>query len=202
MTLAEFYAAVRFETAHDDDQQISDEDHLLPAANTEYRKLRRKLTARFPELFFATSDTTTLSGSSQNIAKPGNFERLERLERLDGSNWVPVPRAQAWDPERTPYLSFREHGANLVVGPVSVAPGQYRLVFITAPGCFPAADIPAGFMDVIIQKVCAKVQIRTGGDPAPHLREAEKTEKEMFRALANRMGPAPTPGFQSVYGDD
>lgn len=198
MTLNELYAAVRAETAHDSDVAIDNEIHLNPWLRLEYLKLRRKLTARFPSLFLTTSDVVTLSGTTQAVPKPANFERLERLEKLSGTEWLPVMGSPSFMPEQACHLGFREEGASLVVGPQAEAPGQYRMVYVTGPGCFPAADIPYGFEDVIIQNVIAKVQNRTGGDPAPHLKQAQDTWKEMARALAGRMGPAPQPGFVEV----
>ncbi len=201
MVLADLYALIRSETGRDTSGSIDNTTHLNPWLEIEYHKVRRMLVAAFPELFLVTSPTTILT-STQLVPKLANFGGLERVERLEGSTWVSVPQGEQFQPELTPYLSWREEGAFYVIQPAASAPGSYRLVYKSSPPCFPASDIPAGFIDVVVQRVIAKVQRRTGGDDAPHLKEADATWKSMVRALkAARRGSSPEPGFVSVYGD-
>jgi hypothetical protein len=202
MNLADLRLAVRSETGSEEDDQLPD-DQMAIRFWISYGQLRRKLTARFPELFIVTDDTQTLTGASDSLTKPTGFGGLERIEKLCGTKWITVPHAPAMDPHVACYLGFREEGAEFKLsGPNDSVPGDYRIVYKTAPAtCFPAGDVPRGFEDIIIQEVTAWAQRRLGGDPQPHLDLAAKIYKEQARALViARHAAAPLPGFTPGYG--
>lgn len=204
MDIDDIYALIRSETDNDDDEQVTD-TQLGVWLTVEYKKVRRKLSARFPSLFTKTSDPIVVT--AQTLTKPTDFEKLGtygRIERQEGTSWVTIPHASPVNPEGDGYIGHMEQGAAFHLTPASSAPGTYRFVYISSPSsCFPAADIPMGFEDVIIQKVIAKVQRRIGGDPEPHLEEAKETFDETAAALkaGPRLGNAPEPGFVAVNDD-
>lgn len=200
MNLADLRAAVRAETDNDEDTQITDAQ-LNTWFWVEYGKVRRRLSARFPELFTVTSDDIVVLSGQSRITKPLNLERLIRIERCYEDRWEAVPHANKVNPHLDTYLGYREHDDYFWLTPADSAPGTYRLIFVTEPEtCFPAGDIPRGFEDVIIQKVVAKAQIRIGGDPSPHITEADTTFRQLAKALTPRKSNAPEPGFVQGFG--
>lgn len=202
MTLTELKNDIRNRTAHDGDQQVVDVDHLEPWIHLEYRKLYRKLVRRFPERYIVTSSSTTLSGSTQTIARPAAVGRLLRVERSDLGTWIGVPRSSSFLPELDQYLGFREEGANYVISPLVEAPGTYRLVYVPKPSAaYVEADIPDGFEEVIIERVVAHVVSRTSEDDAQVHRDlAQECWDEACAALAPTT-EGPEPGFVSLQGD-
>lgn len=200
MDIADIYNSIRAESANDEDDQVSDAQ-LNTWLTIEYRKLHKRLSARFPSLYTGTSATTTLVTDQQTITKPSNLAKIVHVERLEGSTWFALPKASKVAPELDAYIGWYEQGSTIVITPAASAPGSYRIKFVIAPASqFPASDIPTGFEDIIFQKVIAKLQNRIGGDPSPHLDEADRTWKEQVRAQQNRLGGDPEPGFVSGFG--
>jgi hypothetical protein len=200
LILSDLIALVRSETGNTDDTQYSD-DEVGTWMWIEYGKVRRTLSAKFPELFETTSSNVVVTTASPLINKPSDFEKLVRIEQLIGSDWQTVPHANKVNPHLDSYVGYREQGATLQLTPGASAAGTYRVVYVRNPSeTFPADDIPRGAEDAIIQKVIAKAQIRVGGDPAPHYEEAKNTLKDFIKDYrAGRRSNAPEPGFVSGY---
>jgi hypothetical protein len=200
LLIADIRSLIRAETGNDEDTQYTD-DQLDVWLTIEYRKLHKRLSSRFPELYTAVSATTVLT-STNVITKPANLAKIVHVERLEGDRWVALPKATQVTPALDCYLGWYEEGASIVITPDSTAAaGSYRLKFIVSPSSsFPAQDIPNGFDDIIYQNVIAKAKIRIGDDPTPHLQLAERTWNEQVKAQHPRGGNDPEPGFVSGYG--
>lgn len=199
-TVDDYYDIVRAETANDEDTQFTDAQLDL-WGTVEYKKLHKRLSNRFPELFTATSDEVVLTTGQQEISKPNNLAKLLHVEREESGVWTALPKATKVTPERDPYLGWREEGALVVITPAGSAPGTYRLKFVITPSSsWPAGDIPSGFEDIIFQKVIAKCKIRMESDPTPHWQEADRTWNEQVKAQRSRQGTDPEPGFVTGYG--
>jgi hypothetical protein len=200
LTISDIRALIRSETANDEDDQYGD-DQLDVWLTIEYRKLHKRLSARFPELYTSTSATTVLT-STNTITKPVNLAKILHVERLEGDRWIALPKATKVTPALDCYLGWHEEGATIIIAPdATAAAGSYRIKFLVSPSdSFPATDIPLGFEDIIFQNVIAKCKIRIGDDPSPHLALAAQTWSEQVKAQHPRQGNDPEPGFVTGYG--
>jgi len=97
---------------------------------------------------------------------------------------------------------MREEGASIMLGPVQLAPGTYRVVYVADPaaisGDVTAYAVPEGFEDVITERVAARVRERDEDDPSLHLRRADATWTELLRPLRKRYGRHGVPGIRQV----
>ena len=204
MSLATMRAQVRRRTSHDADLQVEDAADIDVAIDGEYKRLRRLLINTAPRLYLITEGSFTLSGSSDTHALPSDFERVWRFERQEAGRWFPVPVATEPDASQPVFSgrrSFRVEAANLIVSPVALAPGTYRLTY--HPGIvagYTTVTVPDGLEEIIINRAAALLMPREMGDVAEFTRIADRVWAEQRPALRRAYGAHPVSGLRVVRG--
>lgn len=200
MSLANVRTAVRTDTAHDNDTQVTDAQ-IDVFIDLEYRRVRRDLTWVTPTLYLTTETSFALTSSAFTHAIPSDFDRIYRVERQDGTRWFPIDVASEPDATVPMTLSFREEGTNLIFSPAELVAGTYRLTYHVKPVAgYSTIDVPDGLEDVVIHRTAAQVRIRFNEDPSPHERKAEAAWTEALKNLRRRYGAHPQPGIRRVRG--
>jgi len=188
MTTAEALIAVRSSTAHDADTQVTDAQ-LTVKLDQEYKRFRRFLVNLLPSLYVKTmTPAPTIAAGGVSFAKPTDFERIHRLEKLSsGTTYYPLNAGNKLGING--YCTyFEEQGANIVIGPDSDAPGTYRLMYVPTVGTYTGLDLPEGLEDVVIERCAAWVRQRHDENPDYHLGIAREIIKEQAPYLVRRYG--------------
>lgn len=219
MTVAQCRTAVRTVTAQDltASPQITSgaaatidlATQLDTIIDQEYRRLRRELVAVIPTLYIAVESPFTLTAGQDTHGTLTDYERVVRFERLVGARWFDVPVASepgVSQPRQASFLgvSYRESGATtpvIIVSPVELAPGTYRLTYHQKPvASYSTLDVPEGVEDVIVHRAAAQVRMRFDEDPSPHVALASTIWDQQRRDLRRRYGGHPMPGLRVVRG--
>jgi len=200
MTLEELRIAIRAETDHDGDTQVTDAQ-LNERINTDYQNLRRKLLQVAPSLYATEDEEQTLASGESTLAMPLGFERLVRLEKKVNGFWLPVEVSD----ELTPHygaLNVREEDGVLKLAPAASAAGTWRIVYVPKPDGLvddeDEAEIPEGLEDILVQLGAAFVRRRLEEDPMPHLMMAKEVWNEQRSALRRRYGRHAVPAMRHV----
>ncbi len=205
MTRAECRTAIRALTYHDSDTQITDAQ-LNTSIDLKHKQLRRRLSVVAPSLYTATHTQETITGTDDTLTLPTYFDRLVRLERLYGSQWLPVPVSDHLN-AHIGSLAMREEGTDIKVDPVGLAPGTYRIVYIVKPVTISTdADaatgtllVPDGMEEIVVLEVAGDlVRPRSNEEGAAHLAAAERIWRQSIPALRQRYGQHPVPGLRVV----
>jgi hypothetical protein len=186
MTPALAVTAIRSQTAHDADQQVTDVQ-LTAEIDREYRRTRRWLSNFLPGLYRKVA-LFTLAFPQKTITKPDDFERLTLLEQQFSQGY--------WDPlTMRPALHASE-------GIARDCTGSYRLTYVTRPvDGYTVLDVPEGAEDIIIANVSGWLRQRHNEDPTYHLQRAQALKDEIRVGLAFRNGAHPQSIMQSQYGN-
>lgn len=202
MTLDEIRTAIRAETDHDADTQVTDAQ-LAAHIDTDYQNLRRKLVQVAPSLYSTEDESQVLVTGESELDMPLDFERLVRLEKQVGEAWMPVEISD----ELTPHygtLNVREEDGVLRLAPVSQAAGTWRIIYVAKPDGLTDDDqdviLPEGLEDILIQQGAAFVRRRHDEDPSLHMQLADTVWREQKSALRRRYGKHAVPGVRRVRG--
>lgn len=202
LLLSELHDAIRAETDHDSDTQVTNAQ-LTERANIDYQNLRRKLIGVAPQIYAVEDDSQTLVTGDSALDMPADFERLVRLEKQVGSSdmWIPVEVSTELDPHYG-CLAVREEDGVLKLAPTSLTAGTWRIVYVPKPDGLVDDDqdiiLPDGLEDILIQQGAAFVRRRMDEDPSPHLQQADMVWKEQRSALRRRYGRHAQPGLRLV----
>jgi hypothetical protein len=170
MLIREATAKVRSKTLHDDDEQFSNDQLRDDCLIDEYRRLRVWLCTYVPALCEAVASGIVVSGGAGVIPKASlpNFERLTRVERLEGSAYVPIHVEAGLLADVPRFLSVREQPAQLLISPAQNADGTYQVVYSSgAPADInddDEIDLPHILCQVLVERGCAWVCARHSGD--------------------------------------
>ena len=200
MTLGEARTAIRAETSHDSDTQVTDAQ-LDERINTDHSNVRRKIAMVAPQIYTETDHEQTLAAGEDTLEMPLDYERLIRVERQYGTEWYDIEASDELGPHRMP-LNVREEANGLKVAPLSQAAGVYRIIYVMEPEGLvddgDELDVPSGFEDIIVQLGCAFVRRRHEESQSAHLEIADRVWKEQKPLLRKRYGRHAVPGMRQV----
>lgn len=192
MLISDAAVKVRSATLHDDDTQFSD-TQLYDVLGDEYRRHRLWLCNYVPALC-----ETVVSGisvtSSGVILKSAltNFEKLRRVERLEGTQYFPIYVAQDLDSSTPGRRCVREQPSQLLISPSSMADGTYQVVYSAgAPASIAAGttiDLPPLLCMVVVERGCAWARQRHNEPWQYHEKRADDLMAEAYSELRTRHG--------------
>lgn len=183
---------IKASTDHDGaaDTQVTTAQ-LLVWIDAAYKKLRRALVDLVPDLYtvvsasvVVTSPATSFSltaGGAGNLTLT-DFEKIRKVERQFGTDWVPMLVAPALTSSIQAFRGYRLRGTSVDLFPTTQAPGTYRVIYlstgVTIDGTSDTLELPGGADRIIVEEVAARVRIRLDEDPAFHLQMREQTWAE------------------------
>lgn len=220
MIASEACNMVRFKTGRDSSGHIQDTS-LYPELQLETRNLRNWLAEQVPSAFRNETDLTPESDGT--IIMPSDYRKMIWLNRLvSGSGttarYEEVPRANPLRPQDGAGICWDEtefHFRLALYPPDQAVLSTYRSAYVSVSGvdindANDTVDVPDGFEQVVVYRVCTTVCIRThdeekaayftglvDGNPAagqPGLLE------KLTRALRRRGGNHARPGFTATRG--
>lgn len=203
LSFADARTRVRAVTAHDTDTQITD-SQLDAWLTDETARVRRDLIAVAPQLYQKLSDTFPLTITPYlDLSAITDFERVWRVDVLDGSTWRDVPVSDEASPELGD-LTYRETTAGgipaLLFSPSTAALGNsFRVAYHAAPAAS-SVEVPSGMEDAVLMRVAAKVAMRCFDDPRAFNEEADRVWATQRRAVRRRYGAQPQPGLRLTKG--
>lgn len=202
MTTAEAITAIRTATRYDVvTPSPVDNAQVTVWLDQEHKRFRRQLNVTAPQLYMTATGTTAITAGNQSLAKPADFERLIRIERLETAVWVTVEASDDTNLETQCFLGFSEQGANFIISPLVSAPGSYRIVYSkTVAAGYTTLEVPDGLEDVIVERVCARVKERLEPETAAiHFQIADRIWNEQLPLLKLRYGRVNRSGFRESY---
>ena len=203
MLVSDAITKVRAGTLHDADTQVTD-DQLTTVIADEYRRVRRWLCDHAPTLTSAVSGSLTVAAGASSIAKTSltSYEKLIRIERQEGGDWIPIGVADPLMASLPTTLVCEETPTTFELTPTAMAPGVYRVKYRQGAAASittaTTLDLPAGLEDVVIERSCAWVRQRHNemDHIAYHEKRADRALEDAARNLKGRYGAMGQPGLR------
>lgn len=198
MTRDEAVTYVRSKLAQDASTQTT-VAQLQLFLQQKYYQLRRLLAEVAPSLYLTTTATQVLSSSDPAFDSPADMIRPFRLERQDGSTWLPVEPGDGLNTDLGD-RAWLEQGATLVVSPASSAAGTYRLVYCPEPSVTGdyLVQVPKGLEDIVTHWVAAEARNRQDEQYDFHMAAADAIWRAHKGPLMKRYGQHPVSGLKRV----
>ena len=194
---------VRSATLHDDDTQFTDTQLIDDVLADEYRRLRRWLCTYVPSLCEAVVSGIAVTSTGVILKSAlANFERIVRVERLNGSAYFPIEVSSGLAASYPYRLSVREQPTQLLISPDSLAEGTYQIVYLTgAPASIVAGttvDMPDELCNVMVERGCmwARQRHNEHDKVAYHEKRAEALMADAHSNLRDRYGDHGKPGLK------
>lgn len=196
LTVTQAIAAARALTAHDAPDTSVTDAQITQWIDAEYTALLRELGVVVPELMTVVVAASITTTATPTFAKAADFDSVQTLERLEGTTYVPVPRADELN-SSVGALGWRENPTTIEVTPALSSVGTYRLRYKrgVATG-YTTLDLPAGLEWVLVPRVAAWIATRFDDSPAPHTARAEDAWRRAMTVLKQRGGTHPIPGLR------
>lgn len=205
MLFSDAISRVRAGTLHDTDTQYTD-TQLLAVLVAECRSLRRWLAVHVPQLCSATVSAIAVTTAAPYILKSAltTFERLIRVERLEGSYYFPISVSSDLEASKPGLISAVEQPLQLLISPADQAAGTYQVVYCTnliaSPTTATDTGLPSDLDDVMIERACAWARQRHDEGWQYHLKVAEDKMREAHTLLKTRYGSHGRPGLKREWG--
>lgn len=203
------YDAVKYETSHKDDDQLPDAflDLIVPPL---YIAFRRLIVQTANKLYSAYSTPAVLTSAATSIALPADFEQVIRVEKLEGTQYMPVDKADDLNPEDSDPRAWDEQEGLIRVYPASAAAGTYRMLYNKKPdvtGTY-TVEVPEGCEVVLMHEICKAVRPRFNEDVKQHVDAIRDlwtggpkgAGQGLMTQIRRRYGNHPVPGFRSTQG--
>lgn len=160
---------------------------IVDRLDTEYRRLRRRLSFEFPSMYEGVSSSTAIT--DDELDKPTDCDAVHVVQKQSGSSWVTLGALPSLNREDSLELAFFEMTDVLKITPAVNAPGTYRMYYSQAPAeSYTTFDVPLGLEDILIEEVAAWACARHNEDPTYHKLEAKRIWDESYMPLWNRYG--------------
>jgi hypothetical protein len=166
---------------------------LLPILSAQYFDLRRRIADVAPDLYTARATFTIAAAASSWTITATDLDRILKLERLYGSQYIPLPLAPILTAEVT--FGFRLRGTVIDVFPTSDAPGDYRLTYLTKPtaeitGTNDSLTLPESAQLVLALEIAGMVRSRFD-EGAAESQTAAAAWSRLREALVNQYAATP-----------
>ncbi len=167
---------------------------LLPVLSSKYFIMRRRLTALVPDLYTNRQTFTISSGQSSWTITPTDFDRILKVERLVGGEYVPLGVVPLLTAERS--SGYRLRSSVIDVFPRVDAPGDYLLTLLTKPSTAITdtannLTLVEGADLVLALELAALMRPRFNESPAAERQNAIDEWNLLAAALADQYGATP-----------